>query len=149
MTTTLVPWNTRLPSVLETFRREMDRVMNRFFSEEGDRNLRPWLTLDANIAETDKEFEISVDLPGLKPDEFNVEFKDGCLWITGERKQEQEQSGKTYHVVERSYGHFRRVINLGNEVDPDRIQAHYKDGVLTVIVPKAESARPKKIEVKG
>ncbi len=149
MTTTLVPWNARLPSMLESFRREMDRVFDRLLGDEGDRNLRPWLTLNANIAETDKEFEISVDLPGLKPDEFHVEFKDGCLWITGERKQEQEQTGKTYHLVERSYGQFRRVINLGNEVDPDRIQARYKDGVLTVTVPKLESARPKKIEIKG
>jgi HSP20 family molecular chaperone IbpA len=69
-----------------------------------------------NFAETEKGYEVSVELPGMKPEDVHVEFKDGHLWITGERKSEVEEKGKTFHRVERRYGSFRRVIAIGNEV---------------------------------
>jgi HSP20 family protein len=104
---------------------------------------------ETNFAETEKQYEITLDLPGVKPDDFNLEFDDGQLWITGERKEEEEVKGKTYHRVERNYGRFRRGVSLGPDIDADNIEATYKDGVLTVIVPKAPTACPKKIVVKG
>ena len=90
----------------------------------------------------------SVELPGMNPEDVHVEFKDGHLWVTGERKQESEEKGKTYHRVERRYGSFRRVIAIGNEVDAEKVDATYKDGVLTVDIPKAAAAQPKRIQIK-
>jgi HSP20 family protein len=101
------------------------------------------------VAETDTGWEVTLDLPGMKPEDFDVEFKHGDLWITGERKYEHEEEGKTYHRVERQWGQFRRVIRMGEEVDAERVNAEYKDGVLHITVPKTEMARAKRIEVKG
>ena len=101
-----------------------------------------------NVSETDKHFEVVVDLPGLKADEFTVEFRQGDLWISGERKEEKEVKGKTWHRVERHYGQFRRVLPLGENVDSEHIEAEYKEGTLHVIVPRTEVVQPKKVKVK-
>jgi HSP20 family protein len=90
-----------------------------------------------------------VDLPGLKPKQVTVEFKDGALWITGERKEEKEEKDKTYHRIERSYGEFRRVLPLSSAVKDDEIEAKFTDGVLKVLVPKTEEAKTRRIEVKS
>jgi HSP20 family protein len=148
MVTSLTPFGTRFPSVFSDFRREMDGLMSRFFQgEEGD-GLQ-WYSPPINVAETDTGWEVTLDLPGMKPEDFDVEFKHGDLWITGERKYEHEEEGKTYHRVERQWGQFRRVIRMGEEVDAERVNAEYKDGVLHITVPKTEMARAKRIEVKG
>jgi HSP20 family protein len=102
-----------------------------------------------NVAETEERYEVTVELPGMKPEEFQVELKNGQLWISGEKKEEREEKGKTFHRVERRYGEFRRVIPLPTPVEEGRIEAQYKDGVLHVILPKAAEARPKHIEVKA
>jgi HSP20 family protein len=133
--------------LFEGFRREMDRLWEDFFG--GDAGRHDWFAPRTNIAETDKEYEITLDLPGMKPEDFTVEVKDGNLWITGERKEETREEGKTYHSIECQYGQFRRVIPLGEAVNSDKIEAQYKDGVLRLTVPKAESAQPKRIEVKA
>ena len=145
----LVPWHTRSGGTFDTLRKEMDHLMERFVGTENGGTVSQFFAPETNLAETDKEYEITVDLPGLKPEDFNLEFNDGQLWITGERKCEKEEKGKTYHRVERSYGQFRRGVSLGPDVDAEKIDASYKDGVLKVIVPKAQAAHPKKIEVKG
>jgi len=135
------------PRLFEGFRHEMDRLWNDFFGGDGGRE--EWFAPQTNVAETDKTYEITLDLPGMKPEDFTVEVKDGALWISGERKEQKREEGKTYHCVECQYGQFRRVIPLGESVDADKIEAAYKDGVLRLSVPKAESARPKRIEVKA
>jgi HSP20 family protein len=101
-----------------------------------------------NIAETETEYEVTVDLPGMKPEDLHVEIKGDQLWLSGERKHEQEEKGKTFHRIERRYGRFERVIPLACPTDEAKISAEYKDGVLRVTVPKAEEARPRRIEVK-
>jgi HSP20 family protein len=143
----LTLWDMPLPRWFENFRREMDELFEQFFGPEAGREM-PVFAPRTNLAETEKEYEITVDLPGLKPEDFSVELKDNCLWITGERKQEHQEEGKTYHRIERVYGQFRRVIPLEAPTDPEKIQAEYKDGVLRIVVPKEESAQPKKIPVK-
>lgn len=144
----LSPWDVRGPAWFDSLRREMDQLFNQFFgAEDGGESLQMFAPR-TNVAETEKHYEITVDLPGLKPEEFNVELKEGHLWITGERKQETEEKGKTYHRVERFFGQFRRVIPLGGDVDAEKIAAEYKDGVLRITVPKTEAAQPKRIAVK-
>lgn len=150
MTRMLVPWQFQSPRLLEGFRHEMDHLFDEFFGSEGRPAGTPALYAPrTNLAETENEYEVTLDLPGLKPEEFNVELKDNQLWITGERKEEHEQDGKTWHRVERHYGQFRRVIPLETAVEAEKVAAEYKDGVLRITVPKAEAVRPRRIEVKS
>jgi len=148
MTNSMVPWDVQSSALLDNFRREMDELFNRFGGLETSRERSAFFSPQTNLAETESHYEISIDLPGMKPEDFEIEMKDGRLWISGERKQEHEEKEKTFHRIERQYGQFRRIIALGSDVDADRIEAEYKDGVLKVQVPKAEAARPKKIQVK-
>jgi HSP20 family protein len=102
----------------------------------------------ANVAETETGFEVTLELPGMKPEEFHVEFRDGALWITGEKKEEHEKQGKTYHRLERRYGEFRRVFRLPVAVNEEMVTAEYKEGILRVAVPKIAEVKPKRVEVK-
>ena len=144
MTTTLSGYRWT-PALLDDFRKEMGRFAEGifFFFFSGS-----VFAPSVNFAETETGYEVSVELPGMNPEDVQVEFKDGHLWVTGERKQESEEKGKTYHRVERRYGSFRRVIAIGNEVDAEKVDATYKDGVLTVDIPKAAAAQPKRIQIK-
>lgn len=148
MTRTLVPWTTTPSRLFESLRREMNELMDQFFGSDGGTEFALWFAPRVNLAETDQAFEVTVDLPGMKPEEFSVELKEGQLWITGERRQESEEKGKTYHRVERQYGRFQRVIPLPAAVNPEKIEAEYKDGVLHITLPKDETAQPKRIPVK-
>ena len=148
MTRTLVPFTSSLPRLWGGFDREMEDAMRRMFDWDangGDTTLA--FNPSLNVAETESGYEVTVDLPGMKPEEVNVEFKDDALWITGERKSETEEKEKTYHRVERLYGSFRRIIRLGTDVNPESIDANFTEGVLTVTAAKTEAARPKRIEV--
>ncbi len=148
MNTSLVPFGTRHPSLLGDFRRDMDNLMERFLGEEESRELSNWFRPTANISETDESYQVSLDLPGIKPEEIDVELKHGELWITGERKEESEKKEKTWHRVESRYGSFQRVIRLGEDLDGEKVDAEFKDGVLRITVPKTEASRTKHVEVK-
>lgn len=149
MTTSLVPFGTRF-GLMEDFRKEMDSLFNRFFPGEngGDATQLSTWTPSLNLSESDNAYEVSVDLPGIKAEEVNVELRHGDLWITGERQGESEEKGRTWHRIERYYGQFRRVVRLGDDVDAEHIDAEFKDGVLQIRVPKTEQAKTKKIEIK-
>src|SRR5262245_21010087 len=142
MTRTLFPWTHWTPVSLEDFGKEVNRLFERFGDAEGNdaRHFAPRV----NFAETDNTYEVTVDLPGMKAEDFNIEFNDGQLWISGERKHEAEEKGKTFHRVERTYGQFRRVIALGADVNPEGVEANYRDGVLSLHVPKIEAVQPRK-----
>jgi len=134
--------------MMDDFRKEVDQLMSRFFNGSEQNEMSYW-TPRANVAETEDGYEVTMDLPGLKPEDFNVELRHGDLWISGQRSHEEEQSGKTWHRVERHFGEFRRVIRLGDDVNSEDVNAEYKDGVLRIHVPKSETAKSRKIEVKG
>ncbi len=148
MTRNLLPKNTRGGHLFDVVRREMDDFVNRLSDPESWTEESTSFSPRTNVAETETLYEITLDLPGLNPDEFSLEVHEGRLSITGERKREEIKEGKTYHRVERHYGKFRRTFTLGQDVDTDGVTAEYKDGVLTVIVPKMEKDQPKKIHVK-
>jgi HSP20 family protein len=147
MTRSLIPWGTRFPWALGELQRGMDSLMQEFFGPENGTEMVAGFTPRVNVAETENEYDITVDLPGMKSEELDVELKHGELWITGERKQADEEKGETYHRVERRYGRFQRVIPLAAPTDESAITASYKDGVLHVNVPKTEEARPKRIQI--
>ena len=145
---TLVPRRERLPRPLVRFEQEMENLMERLFAPEDGRWLAGFSPA-VNVAETETGFEVTLELPGMKAEEFKVELKNGELWITGEKREEKEEQGKTFHRVERCYGEFRRVIPLPGKVEEEQIAAEYKEGVLKITIPKTEEAKPRHIEVKA
>jgi len=101
-----------------------------------------------DVTEKDDAYHIRADLPGVKKKDLDITFQDGVLTINAETTQEkkEEKEGRVIRQ-ERRYGKFIRSMRLGDTVDPDKIKADYKDGVLTLDVPKAEKVKPKKIDV--
>lgn len=147
MSTALTPFGTRF-GMLADFRNEFDQMLSRFFDGNEPQAMSQW-TPRVNVAETDQHYEVTVDLPGMQPKDFEVEVRHGDLWISGQRSEEHEEQGKTWHRIERNFGQFRRVIRLGDDVDVNSIDAEYKDGVLRIQVAKSEQARTKRVEVKS
>ena len=150
MRRSLTPWSRQLPRPLEDFARELDQLRHLFLGEEsGHRSGWGHLSPTTNMVETDTAYEVSVDLPGMAPEEVNIELQEGQLVIFGEREEDKEEEGQTFHVVERRYGQFRRSIPLPGSVDEDKIEAHYRHGVLTITLPKTETGKVRRIEVKS
>jgi len=100
-----------------------------------------------DMEETDKEIIIRAEIPGLEKDDFSIELEQDHLILRGEKKQEKEEKDRNYHRVECSYGRFSRTIQLPCEIDANNANAEYKNGVLKITLPKAESARRKLIKV--
>ncbi len=101
-----------------------------------------------DVVEKDKEILIKMDLPGMEEKDINISVEGNILTISGERKMEKKEENENYHRVERLYGEFSRSLTLPNSVDVNKINAKYKNGVLEVVLPKKEEAKPKKITVK-
>ena len=113
------------------------------------RATRPWSPA-VDIYETENELVLKADVPDVDPKEIDVHVENQTLTISGERKFEQENTSKGFHRIERSYGTFVRSFAVPNSFDTDKIGAGFKNGVLTVTLPKKEAAKPRqgKIEVK-
>jgi HSP20 family protein len=101
-----------------------------------------------DIAEENGNYELVADLPGLKKDDIKIEIHDNVLTLKGEKKLQEEKKDKNYRLAERYYGEFVRTFTLPENVNRDGIEAEFKDGVLTLTIPKTEQAKPKQIEVK-
>jgi len=145
----LIPWSERLPRPISRLEEEMERFFGQMLPrDEGWLKSLGGFAPDVNVVETEEGFEVTADLPGIKPEEMSVELRDGGLWISGKKEEEKEEKGKTYHRLERRYGEFRRVVPVPGATDDEKVQAEYHDGVLKISVPKSEAAKPKKIEVK-
>lgn len=126
--------------------KEMDHLFQNFFSEESGNGVERF-TPRLNVSESEDRYEVEVDLPGLRPEDVHVELHENQLTISGSRQSEQQESGKTYHRVERQYGEFRRVVALPAPVAEERIEAKYEHGVLRVQLPKSEKVKPTRIPV--
>ena len=101
-----------------------------------------------DVSETDGEYVVKAELPDVKKEDVKITMEDGVLTLTGERKQEKEEKGKRYHRIERSYGSFMRSFELPDNVDTSKAKAEYKDGMLTLSLPKSEKAKSKALEIK-
>jgi HSP20 family protein len=101
-----------------------------------------------DISETEKEYVISGEIPGIDPKDLEVTLTDGILSIKGEKKHESEEKEENYHRVERHYGSFQRSFRLPDNINREKLDASYKDGVLRLTLPKSEESEVKKIEVK-
>ncbi len=137
---------------LMNIQEEMNRLIHRFLGpgllEETELPTpTTWYPL-VDIKETGNEFIVTAELPGMNKNDIHITYKDGVLTLEGERKQAKEEKSVNFHRVERRYGKFYRTFQLPAMVQEDKIEAHYKDGILTVRLPKAEEAKAKEIEVK-
>jgi len=135
----------------EPFRGSYDSQLNRLFTDffgrtSQDQNLTPWAPA-VDIFEAEHELVVKADLPDIKPEELDIRVENNILTIRGERKFEKKVDEKNYLRVERSYGSFARSFSLANTVNTEAIKGDYKDGVLTLSIPKREEAKPKQIKV--
>ena len=125
--------------------------INRLFSDafdrtEGESNLTAWAP-PVDISESGHDLVVKADLPGIDPKELDIRVENNVLTIRGERKFEKKVEQDNYLRVERTYGSFSRSFSLANTVNPEGIKADYQNGVLTLVVPKREEAKPKQIKV--
>jgi HSP20 family protein len=143
----MVPWR-RYRTPLARPRRDFFHLFLEDFDLPGfGTGEREWMP-PFDVSETEGEIIVKAELPGMKVEDIDITLTDGLLTIKGERKMEKEDKRENYHRIERQFGTFSRSLNLGVNVKADSIDAGYKDGVLTVTLPKAEEDKPKKIEVK-
>lgn len=127
----------------------MQGDLNRLFGWTwGEGDARGWVPA-LDVIEKAESFEVSVDLPGIDPADVEITVEDSTLTLSGSREFTNEVENEHVHRVERRYGAFSRSLSLPRNVKADEIEATFDKGVLTVRVPKAEQAKPKKIEIKA
>jgi HSP20 family protein len=141
---------------LVDFEREFNKMFNTFENrfgiskskeEDNEYENAVWMPL-TDIYEDKERYTLKLDLPGIKKDDVKISFVDGKLSISGERNQETEHKDSKCHRIERSFGRYYRSFNLPEHVQSEKINAEFKDGQLTISIPKAEEAKPKEIEIK-
>ena len=142
-----------IDSPFHALQRRTNRLFDDFFH---DFSLEPFggvsqgFVPKVNVTEDEKEIRVSAELAGVDEKDVELSLNDDVLTIKGEKKQEQETKEKNCYCVECSYGSFERSIGLGSEIDKDKVSADFKNGVLTVVLPKSEVVKSKarKIEIK-
>lgn len=134
------PWN--------ALRDEMNELRSRFFGDDDS----GWLsaaTPSLDLAETDTAVEIRMDIPGVKPKDIDIQLNGNLLTVTAQREEEKEEKGRTFHRVERHSGQFSRSLTLPAAVVESEVAAEYRDGVLSITLPKTDESKAHKIKVKG
>jgi HSP20 family protein len=135
---------------LNTLQNEMNRLFNTFFDSPlpngGAVGQRRWLPA-MDLVETQDDFVLRADLPGLSEGDVNIELEDNVLTISGERKSEHEENKEGFHRVERAYGSFARSLTLPEGVNAEGIKASFDRGVLEVRIPKPEERKPRKVAI--
>lgn len=134
---------------LVNIQKDLGHVFDGLFSDfDGDVTFASQWAPRVDVVEQKDAYMIKAELPGVSKNDVKIVLQENVLTIKGEKKQESEQKDSDYHRIERSYGTFERSFTLPTGVRSDKIDATYKDGVLTITLPKAEEAKPKEIEVK-
>jgi len=135
-----------------TLQNEMNRLFNTVFDApapgNGGSTMRRWMPA-MDLVETEDNFVLRADLPGMKEDDVKIEFEDGTLTVSGERKAEHETKNEGYYRVERAFGSFSRSLTLPQGVDAEAVTANFENGVLEVRIPKPEERKPRRIEIGG
>jgi len=124
--------------------------MNRLFSSSlrrGPQSSIGEFLPSLEMKEDDNQFLLHLDIPGMERKDLDISVTGNTLTVKGERKEEENKKGKGYFYSERRYGSFQRSVELPTEVDADKVAASYKDGVLELVLPKSEKAKPKQIKV--
>ena len=137
--TKVVRWTPMNPASLLN---EVDRLFERPYA----RTASEW-SIALDVAETEEAYLVKATVPGINPDEMEITLEDGVLSLKGEIQQDEEVEEAKYHVRERRYGSFSRSIRFPMAVNGDAVEATYTNGVLSLSIPKAEAAKPKRIVV--
>jgi HSP20 family protein len=137
---------------MSTVANQMERLFDQMLGQglrrsSEERSLRGAWMPAINILEKDEAIVISADLPGLRAEDVEVTVEEGVLTIRGERKLEELSEGDTYHRVERLYGSFERTFTVPNSVDTENISAQFRNGVMTLTLPKREESKPRSIKI--
>lgn len=143
----LVRWGTRVPSVWNEMSR-LSREMDRLFGEASATS-RAGVFPPLNIYDDGESLVVKAEVPGIDPANLEINATANALTIKGERKRPSTDDKASFHRRERSYGTFSRSVNLPQEINPDKVQANYEHGVLEIMLPKAEEAKPRKIEIRS
>lgn len=160
----LIPWRQKRENGTElersehsraSFRKEMDNLFDRFLRD-------PWGIADSetsglplsgmprtDLADSENEVIVTMELPGVDPKDLDINLAGDLLTVRGERKDEKKEKRKNYHYVERQQGSFHRTVRLPSTVDPSKIDATFKNGVLSVSIAKHPEAKPKQITVRN
>ncbi len=135
-------------SDFKTLQNQLNRIFEpfaRFAAGDEDLVSGTWVP-PVDVAETQEKILVRAEVPGMRQEDVQIEFENGLLTIRGERKIEKTDA-LTWHRVERIYGNFSRSFTLPRSVDPEKITASYRDGILEIEVPKREEAKPKQIRI--
>ncbi|HKJ81995.1 MAG TPA: Hsp20/alpha crystallin family protein [Ignavibacteriaceae bacterium] len=151
---TLIRWNPSrdLMDVEREFGKLFNSFNRRFGFDDSDSNNEElenavWSPL-TDISENKDQYLLKMDLPGVTKNDLKLSYEDGELKISGERKQQKDDKDSKFHRIERTYGKYFRSFTLPKQIMPENIKAEFKDGQLTVTIPKAEEAKPKELEIK-
>ncbi|GAB5409921.1 MAG: Hsp20/alpha crystallin family protein [Balneolaceae bacterium] len=131
----------------ELFSRNFNDIVDEFFNNPTSNYRKDSFMPSVDVSETETQFELSVELPGLKKEDINVDLEKGRLTISGERKSSKEKEGKNFHRVERQYGKFSRAFYLPETIDEESIVAKYEDGILNITINKSDEKVKKQIEI--
>jgi HSP20 family protein len=147
MSATMMTWRPGF-GMMDPFRKGMEDLMDRFFGDDAEtgRAMKTWAPR-VDVEETEKEFLVRADLPGVEPKNVEVAVEYGVLTVRGERKEEKEEKSKDYHRVERFAGSFYRAVPLPVGVDAEKMTATSANGVVTIAIPKKPEAVPRKVVV--
>jgi HSP20 family protein len=143
----LTPW--RPFGELSSLRREMDRLWENFFGERPLGRIweREWAP-SLDMSETKDNYVVKAEVPGIDAKHIDISLTGDILSIRGEKKQEKEEKEEEYHLVERNYGSFSRSVRIPAEVESNKIKASYKNGILTITLPKSEKVKAKEVKIK-
>ena len=139
-------WN---PAVAYLNREPFARLFENFLNEaaQGEEvSNRNWVP-PVDIQETEEGYRLQAELPGLTKEDIDITLENNVLRLSGERKFERDVKNESFHRVERTYGTFSRAFSLPQQVNAEGVQAGFENGVLTILVPKAEQAKPRKISI--
>ena len=142
---TLVRWQpfNNAPPIPSNLFQGFDEALEGFW---GSGRVQAWNPA-VDIYEKKDNVVVKAELPGIDPKEVEISVEDGTLYLKGERKSEDEEKRDGYQRLERAYGSFARAFSLPDSVDPERVLAEYRDGLLTVTFPKREESKPKKVKI--
>jgi HSP20 family protein len=148
----LIPRYSDYPSGLFGLQR-LNRLLDEAFTgaafpEQGSAITSAWFA-PTDVSEDANNLQITMEVPGVRPEDVRISLENNLLTVRGEKKQEAEERNQRVHRYERSYGTFERSFALPNTVDVDRIAANYENGILRISLPKSERARPREIRVSG
>ncbi|MEX2306262.1 MAG: Hsp20/alpha crystallin family protein [Pirellulales bacterium] len=139
------PWRDPFTSLQE----EMNELRTRLMGDGGESWFTGAMVPALDVSETDTSIDVRMDLPGTTAKDIDIQISGNVLTVSGKREEEKEEKGKTFHRVERRYGNFSRSVTLPCTVVESEVAAEYRDGVLTIKLPKTEESKAHKIKVKS